>query len=105
MSEAPEQIWAFAPDIFDNYSLWQDMPSPAGDTIEYIRADHVDALLKAEREKVLREAAGLNGWWLGINPAGEPDGTFCSVPPHDDPQAEKYVRVSRILALIENPAG
>ena len=51
MSEAPERIWAFAPDIFDNCSLWQDMPSPAGDTIEYIRADHVDALLKAEREK------------------------------------------------------
>lgn len=25
--------------------------------VEYIRADHVDALLKAEREKALREAA------------------------------------------------
>jgi hypothetical protein len=48
----------------------------------------------------LREAAALNGWWLSINAAGEPDGTFCSVQPHDDPQAEKYVQASRILALI-----
>ena len=34
-----------------------------GNTIEeYIRADHVDAMLKAEREKALREAASLS--WL-----------------------------------------
>ena len=82
MSEAPQRIWAFAPDIFDNCSLWQDMPSPAGDTIEYIRADHVDALLKAEREKALREAA-------------------------DTVQLGDTVQniQRRILALIENPAG
>ena len=39
MSEAPERIWAFMPDIFDNISVWQDQPSPALDTTEYIRAD------------------------------------------------------------------
>ena len=44
MSEAPERIWAFVPDIFDNCSLWQDQPSPAGDTIEYVRADHIEEL-------------------------------------------------------------
>lgn len=61
---APERIWAFAPDIFDNMSVWQDQPSPAGDAVEYIRADLVpdtDALtayiaeLEAERDR-LREA-------------------------------------------------
>ena len=88
MSEAPERIWAFAPDIFDNCSLWQDMPSPAGDTIEYIRADHVDALLKAEREKALREAASLS--WLCFHK--------CDVE-------VDVVTADDILALIENPAG
>ena len=39
MSDAPERIWAFMPDIFDNMSVWQDQPSPALDTTEYIRAD------------------------------------------------------------------
>lgn len=40
----PDRIWAFEPDIFDNMSVWQDSPSPAGDTLEYIRADLVDPL-------------------------------------------------------------
>ena len=59
-----------------------------------------DDLVQAAVAAALREAAELNGWWLGVNFAGEPDGTFCSVPPHEDEQAEKYVRASRILALI-----
>ncbi len=44
MTDAPGKIWAFAPDIFDNMSVWQDLPSPAGDTTEYTRSDIVDAL-------------------------------------------------------------
>ena len=61
MSEAPERIWAFVPDIFDNMSVWQDQPSPALDTTEYIRADRIEALearardAEAERD-ALREA-------------------------------------------------
>ena len=54
MSEAPERIWAFEPDIFDNCSLWQDQPSPKGDTTEYIRADLVEAAVK----RALERAAG-----------------------------------------------
>jgi hypothetical protein len=52
MSEAPEKIRTNAA---GNAIV---TPQPVWDTdVEYIRADHVDALLKAEREKALREAA------------------------------------------------
>ena len=60
MTETPERIWAFTPDIFDNMSLWQDAPSPNGDTIEYIRADLHEAL-QAENER-LREALAFYAW-------------------------------------------
>ena len=46
MSEAPERI-------FRNCRITGEIDA------EYIRADHVDALLKAEREKALREAADV----------------------------------------------
>jgi hypothetical protein len=56
---APERIWAFAPDVFDNMSVWQDEPSPAGDTTEYIRADltHTDADLERAVRAALEAAA------------------------------------------------
>lgn len=56
MSEAPERIWAFLPDIFDGMSVWQNQPSPNGDTIEYIRKDVSDAAIRQAREDALREA-------------------------------------------------
>ena len=55
MSEVPERIWAFEPDIFDNASVWQDAPSPAGDTIEYVRADRIEEL-EAKLAKAVNEA-------------------------------------------------
>jgi hypothetical protein len=61
-----ERIWAFEPDIFDNMSVWQDSPSPAGDTVEYIRADLVDPLsdprVKAlvETLRHIRDGKNLN---------------------------------------------
>jgi hypothetical protein len=63
MSDAPERIWAFLPDIFDNISVWQDEPSPNGDTTEYVRADAlVDAqtridTLEAERDALREQLA------------------------------------------------
>lgn len=44
MSDAPERIWAFEPDIFDNIGVWQDKPSLNKDTIEYVRIDLYDKL-------------------------------------------------------------
>ena len=41
MTDAPKRIWAFMPEIFNNMSVWQDAPSSANDTIEYLRADLV----------------------------------------------------------------
>jgi hypothetical protein len=55
MSETPERIWAFAPDIFDNLSVWQDAPSPAGDTIEYVRADRIEEL----EDKLVKAVEGF----------------------------------------------
>lgn len=52
-NDTPERIWAFAPDIFDEMSVWQDQPSLNGDAVEYIRADH-EALEAALAEKLAR---------------------------------------------------
>lgn len=56
MSDAPEQIWA-DPDHWIEGPPLSDLASQG--YTEYIRADHVDALLKAEREKALHEAAAI----------------------------------------------
>lgn len=54
MSETPEQIWAWP----EGMPIYCSGTNPTQrQAVEYIRADHVDALLKAEREKALREAA------------------------------------------------
>jgi hypothetical protein len=83
MSDAPEKIRTNAA---GNAIV---TPHPVWDTdVEYIRADHVDALLKAEREKALREAASLS--WLCFHK--------CDVE-------VDVVTADDILALIENPAG
>jgi hypothetical protein len=50
---APERIWAFMPDIFDNMSVWQDEPSPNGDTVPYNRADLAPDPLRAVKVKPL----------------------------------------------------
>ena len=54
MSETPERIWAYA----GAFRMWREKyPEHVKSPTEYIRADHVDAMLKEEREKALREAA------------------------------------------------
>lgn len=57
---APERIWAW-PSMRENdllSGMWRNWDALiASDAVTYIRADHVDTLLKAEREKALREAA------------------------------------------------
>ena len=58
MSEAPERIWAQKEAFSDDWDAGTFCTVCDGGA-EYIRADHVDALLKAEREKALREAAGV----------------------------------------------
>lgn len=58
-SATPERIWAFEPDIFDNCSLWQDQPSPKGDTKEYILMDAHRAEVKAAVKRALEGAAGV----------------------------------------------
>ena len=56
MSEAPERIWTYA----GAFKMWRsDYPSHANNPVEYLRADHVAEMLKAEREKALREAAAI----------------------------------------------
>lgn len=78
MSDAPERI---VTSQCGKIIVHHDMKRFETD-VEYIRADHVESLLKAEREKTLREAAG-------------------TVQLGDTVQNIQR----RILALIENPAG
>ena len=62
MSEAPERIYldgdveagdGMFPRCFENPKYASEPP------VEYLRADHVDAMLKAEREKAIPVAASL----------------------------------------------
>lgn len=64
MSEAPERVYldgdveagdGMFPRCFENPKYASEPP------VEYIRADRVTAMLKAEREKALREAADKLG--------------------------------------------
>jgi len=55
MSDAPERIWA-NPDHWIKHPPRADVFRPY-EYAEYIRADHVDTLLKQAREEALREAA------------------------------------------------
>lgn len=58
MTEAPERIWAYA----GAFRMWREKyPEHVKSPVEYLRADHVDALLKAERDNALREAAEKAG--------------------------------------------
>ena len=52
MSEAPERIWA-SPGM----PGYTNEPAVGVYDVQYIRADHVDALVTQAREKALREAA------------------------------------------------
>lgn len=67
MSEAPERIWAQDAEPSECHYIgggWWDEECGTVQyphIVEYIRADHVDTLLKAEREKTLREAAEVAG--------------------------------------------
>lgn len=67
--------------------------------VHRLPAVSIQPMIDAAVAKALEQAASLSGWWIGITPSGEPDGTYCSVPPHDDPHSEKYVSASRIRAL------
>ena len=78
--------------------------------VDYIREALQDKdrwVEKAERKRdearasALREAASLPGWWLGVDGHGEPDGTYCSVKPSDDPNARLYISAEAILALVD----
>lgn len=56
--EVPERIWASTGLYYDYVQDWSEGSwGLEGLGVEYIRADHVDTLLKAEREKALHEAA------------------------------------------------
>lgn len=128
MSEAPERIWAFMPDIFDNISVWQDQPSPALDTTEYVRADlarpKVKPLEWVEGDYTTRDGAPMEErriklweWRADIytiirqrGPDGlyvlrdKSDGIGAVVPTLEDAKAaaqEDYER--RILAALEMP--
>lgn len=57
MREVPKQIWAVhwnAEGAVTN-GAWADTIRHFGGGVEYIRADHVDAMLKAERERARDE--------------------------------------------------
>ena len=119
MSEAPERIWAFMPDIFDNISIWQDQPSPALDTTEYIRADLASPKVKPLEWVNLSEPH--NNWYYADASFGRyritqvffPESCFIAVTPTElrisentleDAKAaaqEDYER--RILAALEMP--
>ena len=62
MSEAPERIWTCS--HLGEYGRYYPEAVEAegehgGMAVEYLRADHVAEMLKAEREKALREAAAI----------------------------------------------
>ena len=63
------------------------------------RAERAEAALATARRVALEEAANLNGWWLVMTAHGEPDGTYCSVKPIEEPSAVKYVSADAIRAL------
>ena len=57
MSKAPERIWANTGLYWDYRQDWTEGSwNLDGSGIEYIRADHVNVLLKEKREAALREA-------------------------------------------------
>lgn len=54
MSDAPERIWAWP----EGMPIYCSRTNPTQrQAVKYIRADNVDALLKAERKRALRDAA------------------------------------------------
>lgn len=72
MSDAPERI---VTSQCGKIIVHHDMKRFETD-VEYIRADHVESLLKAEREKTLREAAAISPKSIrnyGMMKPGKPD--------------------------------
>lgn len=74
MTKAPKRIWATGN---AHYGSWNSVEVRNADhQVQYIHEDHVDALLKAEREKALREAAAVCSAAIksyGMMKPGKPD--------------------------------
>ena len=100
MTEAPERIWAvhWNTEGAVMNGAWADTIRHFGGGVEYLRADHVDALLKAEREKALREAAEV----AGVKPIK--GGRGVSGPHHAGLRDGRSEAKRLILALISEDA-
>tara|TARA_Y100000401_G_scaffold19361_1_gene12999 strand:- start:1190 stop:1885 length:696 start_codon:yes stop_codon:yes gene_type:complete len=69
--------------------LHGDMPADPAELATVCRRA-VEALTPPEDVGEL--VARLPGLWFGFNPGtGEPDGTSCTVKPHDDPYARRFI--------------
>lgn len=109
MSEAPERIWTCS--HLGEYGRYYPEAVEAegehgGTAVEYIRADHVDALLKAEREKALREAAEVCPAAIksyGMMKPGKPD-QYASREAQIVAKGFARLIEQDILALIEKDA-
>jgi len=73
------------------------------DALESAQDDR-DAIWAEATAAAYGVAAKCSGFWLGFNGNGEPDGTYCTVKPHDDMNAKRYVSGSAIAALTSQDA-
>ena len=94
----PEQLRSYRSLNEYGETVRHEICDKAADTIERLTKERDEA-----RGKALEEAASVRGWWLGVDGHGEPDGTYCSVKPSDDPNAQLYVSADAIIALIDKP--
>lgn len=92
MNDAPERIWAQKEAFSEDWDAGTFCTVSDGG-VGYIRADRIEALLKAEREKALREAAEVC------------EGIRTGIVNGPMPERACFDYEQSILALIENPAG
>ena len=93
----PETIaaWRFRPEKADEwiYGGW------SGDhdhkTTSYTRTDVAQAMVAAAYEAAL----SVGGMHIGFNSEGEPDGSYCTVEPHDPIGMSLWIRAERIRAI------
>ena len=102
MSEAPERIW-MDPDI-----KFPECEKQYGCDVEYIRADHVDALVTQAREDALMEAAEVVNRNLG-KPAHHAHGAILALIGRETPPKPKKPNLVgtgvQVGLLKKNPGG
>lgn len=103
MTEAPERIWA-SPGM----PGYTDEPAVGVYDVQYIRADHVDALVTQAREDALMEAAEVVNRNLG-KPAHHAHGAILALIGRETPPKPKKPNLVgtgvQVGLLKKNPGG